>query len=202
MTLLSVSPIRYRFLRSLSPRTSNHLESVKVIFFYLPPRTPQKNCYYFWHWFVLNLSKGDVPRVSTQQGHFKDALAPLESKAWHTRHSPSASTSHLSQTSGQILSTKVSATSTAQADAILSFSHRRFSHTGEKLENKPENWNVLQWIDKWCCKLKWGKRKCRLRASVRKDLTQDPCGQCTWRSSYLQFVPLCASVLPGECLPA
>lgn len=122
--------------------------------------------------------------------------------AWHTHHSPSASMSHLSQTSGQILSTKVSATPTAQADAILSFSHRRFSHTGEKLENKPENWNVLLWIDKRCCKLKWGKGKCQLQASVRKDLTQDPCGQCTGRRSYLQFVPLCASVLHGECLPA
>jgi hypothetical protein len=37
---------------------------------------------------VLNLSQGGVPRVSSsQQGHFKDESAPLESKAWHTYHS-------------------------------------------------------------------------------------------------------------------
>lgn len=66
MTQLLLSRGRYRFHLSLSLVTTRDLENEQCLPSSLRHFSKYlKNCYYyFWYWFVLNLSREDTPRIS------------------------------------------------------------------------------------------------------------------------------------------
>lgn len=111
MTLLLMLMTRYRFHLSLSQTTIRDTKNGQGYYSsicHFPKYL--KNCYYFWYWFVLNLSKEDALRISIcklwRRSRSQQRLIGFFGNHKCDKCIPAHPSQHPTLTSGQILSIK------------------------------------------------------------------------------------------------